>query len=235
MIHAHSDECHGLRAHPHDSAAGMSAGYDDACACGTSSSPGDAERPPAAQSENIPKPHEGAREGEYSPGERVPVCDCVFAPDGWSFATADMKGRLTLHGMADEHVRLAAKPSEQYFSTDYSELVWDLHGNVVDASTQLPVHLSPRGDLTDSELAAHVPQPRALRGPLPLSHDELAEMRAQLRRCAGALDFLASRNMDSPIACAGQLFTADSPARPRPRRACAARRSERPPASAACV
>ena len=198
MIHAHSDECHGLRAHPHDSAVVMSAGYDGRVRLwnvGAGPSDGDAAVP-LRSFENIPRPHEGAREGEYTPGERVPVCDCVFAPDGWSFATADMKGRLTLHGMADEHVRLAAKPSEQYFSTDYSELVWDLHGNVVDASTQLPVHLSPRGDLTDSELAAHAPQPRALRGPLPLSHDELAEMRAQLRRCAGALDFLASRNMD---------------------------------------
>lgn len=40
-------------------------------------------------------------------------------------------------------------PLEQYFTSDYRELIRDARGNVLDAFTQLPPHLAQTGMLVD--------------------------------------------------------------------------------------
>lgn len=67
-------------------------------------------------------------------------------------------GRWTLYGTGhrqDETIAGRRVPLEQYFVSDYRELIRDERDNVLDAFTQLPPHLAQTGDLTDLNGNAH--------------------------------------------------------------------------------
>eukprot|EP01041_Mallomonas_annulata_P003184 gene3184-6281_t len=101
-------------------------------------------------------------------GSPTPVVDASFSPDGLRIAMTDFIGRVTVIGCDNpskyEHVR-----KEQYFSTDYAEVVVDHEGYAIDTNTQLPVHLAPIGPLCMLDGTPYDVQPERLRGPSPLS------------------------------------------------------------------
>ena len=94
------------------------------------------------------------------PGTFVPVniVDISFTADGSHIATTDIVGRFSFFGLEDPD-RFANVLSEQYFSSDYNEIMHDNEGNALDIGTQLPVHLAPVGLLTRIDGAVHEVQP----------------------------------------------------------------------------
>ncbi|CAM9632001.1 unnamed protein product [Scytosiphon promiscuus] len=100
----------------------------------------------------------GPQSDQIHHGDSVAVLDGVFSPDGNSIAVADSLGRWTLYGTGqrtDETVAGKKVPLEQYFTSDYRELVRDQRQHVVDAFTQQPPHLAQTGDLVDFIGNAH--------------------------------------------------------------------------------
>ncbi|CAM9453617.1 unnamed protein product, partial [Ectocarpus sp. 13 AM-2016] len=94
----------------------------------------------------------GPQSEQLHHGMSVAVLDGVFSPDGNSIAVADVVGRWTLYGTGhrtDETVAGKKVPLEQYFTSDYRELLRDERHNVVDAFTQQPPHLAQTGLLVD--------------------------------------------------------------------------------------
>ena len=79
-------------------------------------------------------------------GTPTEIVDANFSPDGTRIIVTDYIGRVTLIG-CDNPARYQDVKSEQYFSTDYAEIVLDQEGYAMDANTQMPVHISPVGPL----------------------------------------------------------------------------------------
>jgi WD40 repeat protein len=94
-----------------------------------------------------------------APGDPVALYDGGFAPDGESAAVVDRCGRLHLLGFGEARKRAEKRPSaappEQFFESDWHEVVLDAQSNALDAQTQLPPHQTPTGLLVDASGAVH--------------------------------------------------------------------------------
>ncbi|KAK0426130.1 hypothetical protein QR680_009545 [Steinernema hermaphroditum] len=66
--------------------------------------------------------------------------DMAISPDGTRVAAVDCQGCLLMLGIND-HTITGSVPDEQFFDTDYRELLFDEHGFTLDACTELAPHL----------------------------------------------------------------------------------------------
>ncbi|GMI55347.1 hypothetical protein TeGR_g7585 [Tetraparma gracilis] len=86
----------------------------------------------------------------------------------------------------------------QYFSTDYHELLYDVHGYAIDKASGLPPHLAPRGGRVNHVAVAAPDLPHQafdnVAGPLPLPPSTASE----LRRTAHSLDVTRRALLFSP-------------------------------------
>ncbi len=132
----------------------------------------------------------GPTGSEHVLGDKIANLDVEFSPDGLSFVVGDRLGRWSLYGVGisvQETQAGRGVPLEQYFETDYNEMIMDANQNVLDARTQLPTHTSPRGLLINAQAAPYPPgiqehfREKDMRGPLPLSHQDVVaiEVRRQ--------------------------------------------------------
>jgi WD40 repeat protein len=107
------------------------------------------------------------------------IVDASFSDDGTRIAVTDFLGRLSVLGLEDpqryEHVR-----SEQYFSTDYLDIMLDNTGFAIDVGTQLPVHEAPIGPLIRMDGTPYDAQPAPRRGPPPMAKSEVRDMQAEI-------------------------------------------------------
>ncbi len=133
--------------------------------------------------------HSGPTGSEHALGDKIANLDVEFSPDGLSFVVGDRLGRWSLYGVGTSMQATQAGcgvPFEQYFETDYNEMIMDTNQNVLDARTQLPTHTSPRGILINAQAAPYPPgiqehfREKTLRGPSPLSSRDLAA--SEIRR-----------------------------------------------------
>ncbi|WKX91473.1 hypothetical protein Q1695_009928 [Nippostrongylus brasiliensis] len=78
------------------------------------------------------------------------IFDFDISRDGCTVAAVDSLGHLTVYGVASKSTRLV--PKQQFFDTDYSPLLMDDTGWVIDESTGIAPHLLPPPLLTDQDL-----------------------------------------------------------------------------------
>ena len=100
------------------------------------------------------------------------IADANISPDGTFIAITDGVGRVSLIGL-DEPNRYSNVLTEQYFSTDYSNVLLDDRGFAIDAGTQLPVHESPVGYLCKIDHTPYFQQPTSYSFPTTLSRKEV--------------------------------------------------------------
>jgi len=110
---------------------------------------------------NLIREAEGPINADLAPGDPVRLLDGAMSPDGLRFALGDGCGRLILFA-ADKPPLWTATPAQQFFESDYGDLRLDAHGGVIDAESQLPPHLSPRGAFCNFEFTPHPRQPLPL-------------------------------------------------------------------------
>lgn len=131
---------------------------------------------------------------EYPPhfvhGQPVSVHDGGFNRD-WCLALSDSCGRLALYGVENPN-RYWSVPGEQYFETDYDDLVWDVNGYALDRNHQVPPHILPRSMLVNALSAAYDPDEHKydLTTPRPLSHADMHEKRAAAQQLAAEVSQL---------------------------------------------
>ncbi len=134
--------------------------------------------------------HSGPTGSEHALGDKIANLDVEFSPDGLSFVVGDRLGRWSLYGAGMPMQKTQAGcgvPLEQYFETDYNEMIIDGNQNVLDARTQLPMHTSPRGLLINAQAVPYPPgiqehfREKIMRGPLPLSHRDLESSEVRRR------------------------------------------------------
>lgn len=74
----------------------------------------------------------------------IKILDASFSVDGRRLIVTDHIGRLLFFSLVSSTGSSAARiPSEQYFSTDYSDFYTDERGLAYDTGTNTPVHLTP--------------------------------------------------------------------------------------------
>ena len=143
---------------------------------------------------------------EFEPSLEFGFGDVSFSPDGTKIVVTDTFGGLSLVGL-EAPVRYERALTEQYFSTDYAEIVLDAEGFAIDAGTQLAVGVCPRGLLCRNDGSSYDDQPPAHRGPLPVDigaverrmRENVAlcnELGAHMDRNITAIDF--RRNNPNP-------------------------------------
>ncbi|KJH51587.1 Bromodomain protein [Dictyocaulus viviparus] len=76
--------------------------------------------------------------------------DLDISRDGCSVAVVDSLGHLSVYSVASKSTRPV--PKQQFFNTDYSALLMDNTGWVIDEGTGIPPHLLPPPLLTDQDL-----------------------------------------------------------------------------------
>lgn len=91
---------------------------------------------------------------EYD-GEVTCVHDCRFSPDGFSMVSTDSYGCVTLYSILSDALTKNT-PKEQFFSTDYVPLIWDVEHSCLDSDTHMPPHMMPPPYLVDAD---NVPLP----------------------------------------------------------------------------
>lgn len=76
------------------------------------------------------------------------IFDCKFSPTGLQFAATDSHGHLLIFGFGSDN-RFKKAPYEQFFHTDYREIVRDSQNYVLDSQLQTAPHLMPPPYLVD--------------------------------------------------------------------------------------
>jgi len=110
--------------------------------------------------------------GNVKEGEDVKICDVNFSPDGTRLTASDHLGRIFLFGLDTPEKFKKVKP-EQYFPSDYDEILLDPEGWAIDVNTQLPVHLVPRGMVTMLSGFMYEDQKKGYSYPLPIDKKEI--------------------------------------------------------------
>lgn len=141
---------------------------------------------------------------ELSPSGAHSACllDGHFAPSGLAFALSDSTGVVHLYG-TEAPARYDAAPREQFLAHDYSPLLRDAHGGLLDAEAQLPPHLLPRAPLCTRSLTPHLNLRRPSASLPPLSAAEMlhAQLVAEARtRQSGPLQSQAPLARPRPLA-----------------------------------
>jgi hypothetical protein len=132
----HTNNVHILECHPQDPALAFSASYDGTLQVWDTRS--------GAVLKKFSSRH--TRPDGRSWPDAIPFADGHWAPDGASITVTDVAGQLHRFALGGPPPCPLARraPYDQFFSSDYSPLLRDLHHNVLDAETQLPPHL-PEG------------------------------------------------------------------------------------------
>lgn len=115
---------------------------------------------------------EPVSEGRIKEGDPVKVCDANFSPDGTRLTVSDHLGRIFLYGV-DSPDRYKHVRPEQYFASDYSDIMHDEEGWAIDTNSQLPVHEAPRGPLAMYSGRVYDDQNVSTAHPQPLSIQQL--------------------------------------------------------------
>ena len=129
---------------------------------------------------------------------RLPsVLDAAFSEDGNFVACTDALGRIVVLSVANEE-RYKNVKKEQYFSSDYAEVMHDHNGMAIDLATRLPVHISPRGPLCKQNGTPYddIDSSIRLSGPDPISIQEVYEIINNQKECKLNLD----KNMEKILA-----------------------------------
>ena len=80
--------------------------------------------------------------GEIPEGSPIRIVDVTFSCDCYHIICTDFIGRVSLFGLECTDVGAYANVfSEQYYSSDYADIMLDEDGWAIDVRTQLPVHL----------------------------------------------------------------------------------------------
>lgn len=148
--------------------------------------------------------------GDFGPidaSDRGKCCgylDGDFSPDGINLVLADDSGRITvldcnaaLHGGKGENdgaLHSGSFPDwmkEQYFSNDYYDLFYDLHGYCVEKGSEMPPHLAPKGARCShlgAPFSAMVNETfKGLAGPIPLEESAARWHRTQIRHMSSLM------------------------------------------------
>jgi len=83
-----------------------------------------------------------------------------------------------------------APPAQQFFSTDFNRLVWDIYGHTLDELLQQPPHAIPSGQLCDVDGSPLLPGEMAVTpftGFVPVPPDDLAHSMARIQQLRGLL------------------------------------------------
>ena len=128
-----------LSPHPKDSRIFMSAGYDGQVILW------DVETGTKVRSFQINFPSDDRLHPHDFDEKSRDVLDGHFHPDGMSFSVSHKNGFITIFS-ANTPLRV---PSEQFFQTDFGDLVMDQQRNVIDRQAQMPPHQMPPGMMTD--------------------------------------------------------------------------------------
>ena len=105
-------------------------------------------------------------------GSPAHIVDASFSEDGTRISVTDSFGRLSLLSL-DNPERFVNVRTEQYFSTDYSNIAHDARGFAIDVGTQLPVHLAPVGSLCRIDGVAYTEPHPIQSNPSPISREEV--------------------------------------------------------------
>jgi WD40 repeat protein len=125
--------------------------------------------------------------------ESVKIHDACFSPDGSRISVTDSLGRLSILGI-DDPQRYCNVATEQYYSTDYQDIMMDNDGFAIDVGTQLPVHEAPLGPLCRNDGTPLDRQPVGrMRGPEALSQSEVQALLAEQRKNAAKVGKLMDR------------------------------------------
>lgn len=100
------------------------------------------------------------------------VTDLSISPDGHTIAATDSHGQLTVIGL-DNPLRFAHVLKEQYYSTDYADVMVDDQGYAIDVGTQLPADRAPLGPLCTVLGIVHANQPHIVCHPQPCDDIEV--------------------------------------------------------------
>jgi WD40 repeat protein len=140
----------------------------------------------------------------YDDGTPAHVVDASYSPDGTRVVATDMIGRVTYLSLDDPARYKGSVLTEQYFSTDYANILLDDDGFAIDEGTQLPVQEAPVGLLCRLDGSAYETQPSAssfATYPPPLSDrevrarlDAVIDLREQLGRTMDRAFAVFSRN-----------------------------------------
>lgn len=74
-----------------------------------------------------------------------------FSPDGRSLIVGDYYGRWFLYSNCAPKLDQRSAPIEQFFATDYNQLVWDLNGYCIDVESQCAPYLTPPGPICSAK------------------------------------------------------------------------------------
>lgn len=135
----HTQPVYVLSPHPKDPRIVMSAGYDAQVFLW------DLEAGSKVRSFQIAFPSDDRLQPYDFDDKSREVLDGHFHPDGMSFSVSHKNGFITIFS-ANTPLRV---PTEQFFQTDFGDLVMDQHRNVIDRQAQLPPHQMPHGMMTD--------------------------------------------------------------------------------------
>lgn len=114
-------------------------------------------------------------------GTAATVNDISVSNDGTFIAATDSIGRVTFIAVTDP-ANYSNVYSEQYFSSDYSDMTVNEQGIAIDVGTQLLVHQAPVGSLCRIDGTPHAAQPKfSSSGPQPFSVKEVKDMLDKLR------------------------------------------------------
>eukprot|EP01114_Cavostelium_apophysatum_P000195 TRINITY_DN10198_c0_g1_i1.p1 TRINITY_DN10198_c0_g1~~TRINITY_DN10198_c0_g1_i1.p1 ORF type:complete len:946 (-),score=212.50 TRINITY_DN10198_c0_g1_i1:96-2933(-) len=85
-------------------------------------------------------------------------CDGKFSHDGSCFAVTDKNGQTSIYGTGNPK-NYEKTEKDQFFTSDYNQLVVDMLSNVNDAVSEMPPHLTDSGPLCDSNGIPYDVQP----------------------------------------------------------------------------
>eukprot|EP00898_Chlorokybus_atmophyticus_P006616 jgi/Chlat1/6956/Chrsp52S06626 len=136
-LQGHKDQVFVLESSPVDARIALSAGYDGLAIlwdvqAGHKIREFKCEASPQDVGSGIPEPYK--------------LVDGHFSPDGMSFVLSDEVGQIFIYSTGTAR-SMAHAQYDQFFSSDYMDLIRDVHGNVLDAQTNQPPHIRQQHDL----------------------------------------------------------------------------------------
>jgi hypothetical protein len=200
VLKAHSRQIFVLDAHPTDPRIMLSAGYDGVV---------------VLWNVETGQPVKIFMEAEHT------MTDGGFSSNG-SFGITDIEGCFHLYGTgAGDQLKRA--PFEQFFANDYSPLMRDDHGYVIDEEHQIAPHLIPKRPLCDSYNRPYIDQPQPNKMAYINSHKYeraiIEEIRKQREAMAEVENKLAVVLSDNPMPFPEEMPPEPAPVNNRRRRA----------------
>lgn len=120
-------------------------------------------------------------------GVAANLVDISINRDGTRIAATDMQGFVTLIATDNPERFAKHKYPEQYFSTDYTDIIHDADGFAIDVGSQMSVNDAPKGLLCRIDGSAYEHQPMRPPGPPVLEVEEVERFLASLKEDRSSL------------------------------------------------